>query len=74
MVLQFLGDYRDALYARAFNAFLVGKLAEEEGDLIGQYNACNQILALQWGSICQFYGYVEQLEDEARETRDRRSA
>jgi len=69
-VLTFLSDYRDALYGRAFNAFLAGKLAEEEGDLVGQYNVLGQILELNWESLCQFY-FAPELMDEGRQDRDR---
>lgn len=58
VVLRFLRDYRDDCYVKAFDAFLAGGLTGiQEGELRGRYAACDEIVELDWQSLCAWYGY-----------------
>lgn len=67
VVLAFLSDRRDDLYAQAFEAFLAGGLsALADGEYRGRYMACEELLNLQWRQVCDFYGVVGR-EEEVRD-------
>jgi hypothetical protein len=64
VVLAFLSDRRDDLYAQAFAAFLVGGLASlGEAELRGRYLGCEELIELRWQQVCDFYGVVMREEE-----------
>jgi hypothetical protein len=56
VVLQFLSDYADSMYALAYQAFLAGELATlQEQEWRGRMMATREVVDLQWESLLRFY-------------------
>lgn len=59
LVLLYLADYRDRLDLLALEAFRGGALvALQEGEMRGRVLTLDELVRLEWPSVCEFYDFV----------------